>query len=669
MKYIRISIILFLIIVVIIGISLFVSKYFKNTSTTSLNNGTVLLGMNKKFAFKQFKSDAEFKEYISNNTNNNSSTLTGVNMMAKTSLESAPSGVTGMAYREDQAVNDYSQTNVQVKGIDEPDILKTDGNSLFYSMAERYQIMPMMEKRVVESTTNGTIQPTRTPISGIQTINAMPVQNLKVQSLINARGDMLLSNNVLIVFDESDYQKRGVVAYDVSNKNEPIIKWNLDYKENTSKSEARLLHNKLYLITKTNVDISNPCPVMPYRDSKTLSVSCSQIYRPSFNTSIDSIFNVSIIDPNSGKVLENTSFIGSSNESSLYMSENALYISYYNPTDIVTYLEMFVKDNPSVFSQSIVDRISLLNTYDISSQSKMIELQRLLAQFGSNMDKDQRLVFENNLQNKLKDFATLHSRELEQSNVVKINAVNLKIEATGQIPGKVLNQFSMDEYDGNLRVASTIGQNMWFGQFNSNTESFSDVTVLNSNLSIIGSIKDLGKTERIYSARFIKDRGYLVTFRQTDPFYVLDLSNPNNPMLKGELKIPGYSSYLHPLSDSIIAGFGMENNNVKISLFDVSNAANPIEVDKYNLSEYWSEISSNHHAFLADLRNNYFFLPGGKGGYIFSYANNKLALIKAVSDTQVKRAAYINDNLYIVGDNGVSAFDIKTWNKLNSLQF
>ena len=120
----------------------------------------------------------------------------------------------------------------------------------------------------------------------------------------------------------------------------------------------------------------------------------------------------------------------------------------------------------------------------------------------------------------------------------------------------------------------------------------------------------MGLTERVYSARFIQDKGYVVTFRQTDPFYVLDLSDPASPKLAGELKIPGYSSYLHPITKDKIIGIGKEGQNVKVSLFDASDPANPQEVSKYTLSEYWSDILNTHHAFLMDEKHGVFFLPG-----------------------------------------------------------
>ncbi|HID43276.1 MAG TPA: hypothetical protein EYP30_05785, partial [Archaeoglobaceae archaeon] len=194
----------------------------------------------------------------------------------------------------------------------------------------------------------------------------------------------------------------------------------------------------------------------------------------------------------------------------------------------------------------------------------------------------------------------------------------------------------------------------------------SDQSSPQSEQSLAGSIKDFGKEERIYSVRFIGDKGYIVTFRETDPFFVIDLSDPENPEIKGELKIPGYSSYLHPINDDLILGIGKEDRNVKISLFDVSNPEKPKEIDKYELDEYWSDVLNTHHAFLLDSKHEIFFLPGGKGGYVFSYENEELKLENAVSTSAI-RAIYIEDYLYIIG-NEVIVFDENTWEKVNELE-
>jgi uncharacterized secreted protein with C-terminal beta-propeller domain len=248
----------------------------------------------------------------------------------------------------------------------------------------------------------------------------------------------------------------------------------------------------------------------------------------------------------------------------------------------------------------------------------------------------------------------------------------LNIDSTGSVPGKLLNQFSLDEYKGNLRAATNVGESFlnWgfgFGAGNSDNTA-NDVYILGDDLKTRGSVTDLGKGEKIFGVRFIEDKGYVVTFKQVDPLYVLDLADPMNPAKKGELKIPGYSSYLHPITKDKILGVGEENNQVKISLFDVSDPQNPREISKYNLDEYYSEISATHHAFLLDAKHQIFFLPGSKGGYVFSYAGDNLTLAKAVSDIQAKRAIYIDNFLYVIGENKLVVLDEGNWEKVSELE-
>ena len=150
--------------------------------------------------------------------------------------------------------------------------------------------------------------------------------------------------------------------------------------------------------------------------------------------------------------------------------------------------------------------------------------------------------------------------------------------ASGSVEGHLLNQFAMDEFEGFLRVATTMGS-PWGGD-----DSESQVVVLgerNGVLTQVGAVGDMGEGERIYSVRFIGATGYVVTFRQVDPLYVLDLRDPENPTVSGELKIPGYSAYLHPLGDGLLLGVGQDADSdgrtlgAKATLFDVSDPANP----------------------------------------------------------------------------------------------
>ncbi|HZN13051.1 MAG TPA: beta-propeller domain-containing protein [Acidimicrobiales bacterium] len=170
-----------------------------------------------------------------------------------------------------------------------------------------------------------------------------------------------------------------------------------------------------------------------------------------------------------------------------------------------------------------------------------------------------------------------------------------RYRVSGSVRGTVLNQFSMSEHDGNLRVATTDGD-----------ESF--VTVLADQSKILGQIGQvggLGKGERIYAVRFIGPLGYVVTFRQVDPLYVVDLHDPTKPRVVGELKILGYSAYLHPVSDTLLIGVGQDATEegrragTQVSLFDVSNPAAPKLLQKHALGQNTnSQAEYDHHAFL-----------------------------------------------------------------------
>jgi hypothetical protein len=176
--------------------------------------------------------------------------------------------------------------------------------------------------------------------------------------------------------------------------------------------------------------------------------------------------------------------------------------------------------------------------------------------------------------------------------------------ASGRVPGYLLNQFAMDEHDGLLRVASTTSPNWWGSGF----DSESQVTVLgegNGELVEIGNVDGLGESEQIYSVRFIGDVAYVVTFRQTDPLYTIDLSDPARPSVVGELKILGYSSYLHPVGDGLLLGIGQDATDTgqiqgtQVTVFDVSDPAQPSKVDQFTLNQSSSSpVEYDHHAFL-----------------------------------------------------------------------
>ena len=215
--------------------------------------------------------------------------------------------------------------------------------------------------------------------------------------------------------------------------------------------------------------------------------------------------------------------------------------------------------------------------------------------------------------------------------------------SVGEVSGSVLNQFSMDHYDYNndegddgheyIRVATTTWAQFSLvdGLWTQTLESSNQVSILkippstnddgeaisNTNIEIVGEATGMGVGERIYAARFIKEKGYIVTFRQVDPFYTLNLTDPQNPQVIGELKIPGFSNYLHPVSDDLILALGQdadENTGIvqglQIAMFNVSDFANPQQVHKYVEQGYSSSNAQyEHKAFRYLPENKLLILP------------------------------------------------------------
>lgn len=622
---------------------------------------------------EKFKSETEFKEY----------------------LEKAPAGYGGFSTTEFRlqglvgqpkavpsadmgegmgggGAERVSETNVQVPGIDEPDILKTDGQEIYFSSPQSwvkepiYRIpeipeLPPDEKMIYPPP----VPPL--PTGGLSLVRAFPPADLAKDSELNLDGDLLLKDKILLVFSQ-DYPKK-IYGYDVTDPKKPEKKWEVKIAENHELVTSRLYDDRVYLVVRSNISPDRPCPIKPLNiEGEDFSIGCADIYHPITPIPTDVTYSFMRLNPNTGRVEKTATFVASSDSATVYMSENFLYLGYLYQGDLIKFFVDLLAENSDLFPAQIVAKIKKLQGYDLSANAKMTELGTILETYQNSLTSDERLKIENELENRMQNYLKKHSRELQKTGIVKVAVDDLKVVGGGEVPGALLNQFSLDEYEGNLRVATTTGSGWWgWGMGSSQDESVNDVYVLDKSLRQVGSVKDLGKGERIYSVRFVEDKGYVVTFKQTDPFYVLDLANARSPQLKGELKIPGFSSYLHPITKDLILGIGEEGNQVKISLFDVSRPADPQEVAKYNLDEYWSEVSSTHHAFLLDKKHSVFFLPGSKGGYVFSYQNDNLKLVKAVISPQARRALYLNDYLYIVSDQKITVLNEKDWEKVNEL--
>src|SRR6266849_9245437 len=199
---------------------------------------------------------------------------------------------------------------------------------------------------------------------------------------------------------------------------------------------------------------------------------------------------------------------------------------------------------------------------------------------------------------------------------ISVSQSNVKYEATGTVPGHVLNQFSMDEFQGYFRVATT-SYTGWTGR---GSGQATNVYVLNSNLKIVGRLEGLGQGENFHSARFMGDMGYLVTFKKTDPLFVIELRDPTRPKVLGQLNTTGYSDYLQALDESHLIGIGKDTvdegsfawyQGVKVSLFDVSDPTKPSEVARYVIGDRGSDSLGlrDSKSILLDAEKNLLVLP------------------------------------------------------------
>ncbi|MCG8481732.1 MAG: beta-propeller domain-containing protein, partial [Clostridia bacterium] len=295
--------------------------------------------------------------------------------------------------------------------------------------------------------------------------------------------------------------------------------------------------------------------------------------------------------------------------------------------------------------------------------------------------------------------------------------------AKGEVPGNILNQFSMDEHKKSFRIATTRHT-----QINNRYTSTNNVYILNENMNVTGKLEDLAPEERIYSVRFMGDKGYMVTFKDVDPLFVLDLEDPSNPRVLGKLKIPGYSDYLHPYDENHLIGFGKDTvalsikdwqgnetginayyMGMKIALFDVSDVNNPIEKHKIIIGDRGteSELLRDHKALLFDKKRNLLGFPitvcevKGKliderygipaygevtfqGAYIYELTpedgfdlKGKISHVTQEDDLKsgyyygaertIRRLLYIGDYLYGVSNEKISAHDMDTLKEENSI--
>lgn len=295
------------------------------------------------------------------------------------------------------------------------------------------------------------------------------------------------------------------------------------------------------------------------------------------------------------------------------------------------------------------------------------------------------------------------SYSVNNTRVSRLEIKDGKIEykASGEVEGELDNQFFIDENNGYFRFVTTTTiatqtkknfENSPSAYISYSSESFARLTILDSSLKKVGEITNLAEGERVYSVRFMGDTAYFVTFRQTDPLFSADLSDPENPKILGQLKIPGFSEYMYPYGDGLLLGFGMDadentgrTKDLKLSMFNITDPSNVIEQDKTIVEGYnYSIALENHKSMLVSPTKNLigfdaFDNKGIQKYMVYEYTDsgfNLKAQIAQLSETKEQqwkyydsiRGLFIGEHFYLVSDLGLQVFNVKDFAEIATIK-
>jgi inhibitor of cysteine peptidase len=595
--------------------------------------------------------------------------------------------------------NEYSATNVQVKNVDEPDYLKTDGKYVYIGTQNTISIIdaypPESANVILRFALD--VEP--------QNIENMFLNDDRLVLMYHGRSE----SQAISEFDFKPYpiynSKTIISILDVSDKKNPKVISTYDVDGNYYNS--RMIGNIVYVLSTSGVDYSNLIvPAITAEDT----VLYPDVYRfpnpePGYN------FNTITAVDVSGKLINSETFMmGYSN--SIFVSEDNLYITYEKNIVPVDYelmqKERFFDVIVPLLPEDTQDKIkSIQDDSTLDSREKWRQVSKVLQDTYNGMSKEEKDKLFSKIQDAIIEYDSKWQDNTRRTVIHKIalDEGNLKYIANNDVPGYPLNQFSMDEHSGFFRIATTSES---FGP--RETIRSNNVYVLDDSLKIVGKLEKIAPEERIYSARFMGDKLYLVTFKQVDPFFVIDLST-NTPKILGELKIPGFSNYLQPYDENHIIGIGrdtkenswggVEQKGIKISMFDVSDFNKPKETDTIVIGSTgtYSDAIDNHKALLLDKSKGIISIPiktdmasimpqnkivhedYNKQWYGFYVYTVNAGGFEEKGQIQhytwqydyggqymQPRSFYINDSLYTVMDGSMKINDIDSLDELNSIK-
>ena len=532
-----------------------------------------------------------------------------------------------------------SDTNVQVQNVDEADIVKVDNKYIYYVSGKKVVIIDAEKPETSEKVAEINFEEEKFYPREIY------VNNQKLIIVGNEYDDTIRTDTVEAgsvtgymsikedIINANDDSKSGVIIYDITNVKEP-------------KEIRRVMVDGMYLSSRKI-------------ENYIYFVVNKYIYTPGIkNYNLEELEQYQ--DQYKPKYIDTA------------VGEEEKYIDYDNiycldGTDEANYL-ILVGLNIDNEEEAEIQTFLGAGQYVYSSEKNMYIATNKIT-YGD-------------------DYEILS----ENTHILKVALNNGKFifKAEADVNGQINNQFSMDENGDTFRIATTTG-NIW--TIDENTSN--NLYILNDKLEEIGKVAEFAKEEKIYSVRYVGDKAYVVTFKQTDPLFVIDLSNPSNPQILGELKIPGYSTYLHPYDETHLIGFGYDTkedgtqittNGLKMVMFDISDLNNPKELFKINIgdSKYtYSELLFNHKALLFSKEKNIIAFPiyssSGRKSYtraaIYEIDLEKGFTLKGEigtvtdnADEHVERIVFINGTYYTLSRSLIKVADMETLEVIKEIE-
>lgn len=648
---------------------------------------------------KKFSSADEIRDYIRNNTQiaqqaNYRDVGTWAPVPAPAAQESTSKGVSSpdaLPSAGGFGSPGYSQTNVQVAGVDEPDFVKNDARYIYVISGSILTIVdayPAATASIV-SKTDLEDTPREIFISGDRLVlfktGTSDISTAGTQQETDTR------EKIAIMPPRYPYYRSAPVTqalfYDISDRAHPkVLK---EYTIDGDYVNARMIGSTVYLLSRESVYPYDDRIIAPaVRESSRVIMAPDVYYFDNPEPQYD-FTTITSFDAGNGATKDAKTFlIGSGNI--VYVSPQSIYVTYQKYYNIYRPMRGIVEPALGTVVGGSASGISRESSpaplVDFNTMSEA-EKQAVIAEMKSGEQE------------------AIRKREIDQTTTTihKIGISNGAITylAKGEIPGYLKNQFAMDEYGGNLRVATT--SDVWTsrGQY-----EYNNVLVLDNAMKTVGSLTHIAEQEKIYSTRFIGDRLYMVTFKRIDPFFVIDLSTPSSPKILGKLKIPGYSDYLHPYDKNHIIGIGKETattewggvstKGLKLALFDVTDVEHPKQIDKVEIGDAGTDSPAltDHKAFLFDKNKNLLVFPARVvqntnipekysgdqqriwyGAYVFGVTPETGFVLKGTvehssrggyawygSPYEVKRSLYIGDTLYTLSQKQILASSLSRVN-------